>query len=284
MRYLSKTHKILPLNRIAEYLREGRHLNKKVAVVTFDDGYKDNYNNAFPILKKYEVPATVFLVTGHIGSENLFWYDKVRYLIWNTKLKKIKVNGFGDFLLESKSDKLNSSFMIVEKLKKIPNEKKNHLIEKLVNVFDVDIPRGLGKDVILSWDEVKEMSESGIDFGAHTVTHPILTRIPLDQAKFEISQSKKDIEKRLNKPVDTFCYPNGTSSDFNKNIIDLLKAIGFTCAVTTNPATRPSKMNLYKLGRLPNAWNHESFKFLVSGCYSDASNILNHFRRSNVQY
>ena len=168
--------------------------------------------------------------------------------------------------------------------KKIPNEKKNHLVEKLVNVFDVDIPRGLGKDVILSWDEVKEMSESGIDFGAHTVTHPILTRVSLDQARFEISQSKKDIEKRLDKPVDTFCYPNGKSSDFNKNLMDLLKEIGFTCAVTTNPGPRPSKMNLYKLGRLETAWNQESFKFLVSGCYSDASNILNHFRRSNVQY
>jgi len=283
MRYLSKTHKILPLNKLAEYLREGRYLDKKVAVVTFDDGYKDNYNNAFPILKKYDVPATVFLVTGHIGSENLFWFDKIRYLIWNTKLKKIELDGFGDFSFDSKFDRLNSIFMILEKFKKISNEKKNHLVEELVNIFDVDIPRGLGKDVILSWDEVKEMSENGIDFGAHTVTHPILTRTSSDQTRFEIMQSKKDIEKRLDKPVDTFCYPNGTSSDFNKNLIDLLKENGFTCAVTTIPALRPSKMNLYKLGRLPTAGSYESFKFFVSGCYSDASNILNHFRRSNVQ-
>jgi len=282
MRYLSKTHKILPLNKLAEYLRKGKSFDKKIAVVTFDDGYKDNYKYAFPILKKYNIPATVFLVTGHIGSEDLFWFDKIRYLLWNTKLKNLELKGFGDFSLGSMDNRLRSIFMISEKFKKIPDEKKNRLIKELVKISNVNIPRDLGRDLILSWDEVKEMNEGGVDFGAHTVTHPILTRVSPNQAKFEILQSKKDIEKRLDNSVDTFCYPNGTCEDFNTDLIDIIKESGFSCAVSTIPTKHPSKTNLYKLGRLPTAWSFESFKFFVSGCYSDASNLLNRFRRSNV--
>ena len=208
MKYLKKTNKIISLNRLAEIIQEGKPLKEKIAVVTLDDGYKDNYMYAFPILKKYNIPATIFLVTGHIDTSNLFWFDKVKYLICNTKLESIKLHGLGDFSLNSMKDRLKSLFIIIEKLKKISDEKKNDILENLVNIFNVDIPHDLGQDINLSWEEVKEMSECGVEFGAHTVTHPILTRISLDQAKFEILQSKKDIEKRLNQSVTTFSYPN----------------------------------------------------------------------------
>lgn len=279
MKYLNKTHKILTLEELAKCLKEGKPLAKKVAVVTFDDGYKDNYQYAFPILKKYKIPATVFLITGHIDTGNLFWFDKVRYTIWNTKIKRLKLDGFGDFSLNSINNKLQSIHKIEEKFKKIKEEKKNQLIEKLIDISKMDIPHDLGRDIILSWDEVKEMDEGGIDFGAHTVSHPILTRISLEQAKFEITQSKKDIEKRLGKTVNTFAYPNGTPDDFNTKIIELVKDSGFTCAVTTIPTIQASMMNLYKLGRLFPGWNFLSFKFIVSGLYLDVNNILNRVRR-----
>lgn len=282
MKYLSKTHKILSLNELATCLQVGKPLAKKVAVVTFDDGYRDNYRYAFPILKKYKIPATVFLVTGHIDTGNLFWFDKIRYIIWNTKIKRLKLDGFGDFSLNSINNRLLSVFTIVEKLKKIKDETKNHLMEKLINISKVDIPYDLGQDVILSWDEVKEMNEWGIDFGAHTISHPILTKIPLEQAKFEILQSKKDIEKRLEQSVYTFAYPNGTYEDFNTKIIDLVKESGFTCAVTTIPTIKASRMNLYKLGRLDPGWSFLSFKFIVSGLYSDASKIFSRRKRVDV--
>jgi peptidoglycan/xylan/chitin deacetylase (PgdA/CDA1 family) len=245
-----------------------------VAVVTFDDGYKDNYRYAFPILKKYKIPATIFLVTGHIDTGNLFWFEKVGYIIWKTKIKRLKLDSFGDFPLNSVNNRLLSAFKIVEKMKKIKDEKKNILIEKLINISKVEIPHDLGRDVILSWDEIKEMNEWGIDFGAHTVSHPILTRISLEQAKFEISQSKKEIEKRLGRSVKTFAYPNGTHEDFNTKIIDLVKESGFTCAVTTIPTIQASRMNLYKLGRLDPGGDFLSFKLIVSGLYSDASKIF----------
>ena len=280
MKYLSKTHEILSLNELATCLRGGKPLAKKVAVVTFDDGYRDNYRYAFPILKKYKIPATIFLVTGHIDTGNLFWFEKIEYIIKNTKIKRLELDGFGDFSLNPIKNRLQSIFMIVEKLKKIEDGEKNHLIKKIINISKVDIPHDLGRDVILSWDEVKEMNEWGIDFGAHTVSQPILTRIALEEAKFEILQSKKDNEKRLGQSVKTFSYPNGNYEDFNTKIIDLVKESGFTCAVTTIPTIQASRMNLYKLGRLFPCWSLLSFKFIVSGLRSDASKIFN--RRKEV--
>lgn len=282
MKYLSKTHKILSLNELATCLTAGKPLAKKVAVVTFDDGYRDNYRYAFPILKKYKIPATVFLITGHIDTGNLFWFDKIRYVIWNTKIKRLKLDGFEDFSLNSIDNRLLSIYSITEKLKKLKDETKNHLVEKIINISKVDIPHDLGRDVNLSWDEVKEMNEWGIEFGAHTISHPILTRIPLEQAKFEILQSKKEIEKRLGQSVYTFAYPNGTREDFNTGIIDLVRKSGFTCAVTTIPTIPTTRMNLYKLGRLEPGWSFISFKFIVSGLYLDIHNIFSRKRRVNA--
>jgi len=162
----------------------------------------------------------------------------------------------------------------MEKFNTLPEDKKRDLIKKLENISEVNIPDDISKEKTLSWDEVKEMNENKIDFGAHTVNHPILTKIPLEKAEYEILQSKKDIEKRLNKPITTFCYPNGLADDFNSDIIDLLKKNGFICAVTRIPTIITSKTNLYELGRIPPGWSYNSFKFYTSGMYSSFGNIF----------
>lgn len=281
--YLKKTHKIMPLNKLAESLQEGKSFKEKIAVVTIDDGYKDSYLYAYPILKKYKIPATIFLITGHINKGDLFWFDKIRYLLWYTKIKKFKLDDIGEFSLDSIDNKLKSMYLLVEKLKKIPNEDKNNNLNELIDICDINIPSDLGRDFILSWDEIIEMYENGINFGAHTITHPILTRVSLDRARFEIFQSKKHIENRINQNVNTFCYPNGTIEDFNNEIIEIIKSSGFSCAVTTIPMINTSKTDLYKLGRMFDPWSFDSFKFITSGLYSDTTNILNRIRRLNVK-
>ena len=98
IRYLIKTHKIISLEELTKILIEKKSLQKRTAVITFDDGYKDNYINAYPILKKYNIPATIFLTTGHINSDKFFWWDRLGYILLNTKLKKINLEGFGIIL------------------------------------------------------------------------------------------------------------------------------------------------------------------------------------------
>ncbi len=276
--YLCQRYEVLSLDKIGRYIQERKPLPQKAAVVSFDDGYKDNYTCAYPILKKYNVPATIFLATGYIGSGNLFWTDKVRYIVLNTTLKTLELNGLAEYPLRSTGERLRAASRIVESLKNLPGEEKDSLIEKLVNISGVAIPANLGKELILSWDEVKEMSNNGIAFGAHTVTHPILTKLPLEEARREIIQSKQHIEQKLNQAVTTFCYPGGEPTDFNDDIKQIVKENGFACAVTVAPRMVTTGTDLYELGRISAQPNFNTFKLFLSGLLPDLSAILSRIR------
>jgi len=157
MKYFSEKYELLSLNELVNYIKLKKSYPKKAIVITFDDGYKDNYLFAYPILQKYSIPATIFLATGYIGSGRLFWTDKVRYLIHHTSIKKINLEGLGSYSIQSTIDKTFFISIILQKLKKMPENTKNSLIMKLNDICQVKIPRDIGKKIILSWKEVKEM-------------------------------------------------------------------------------------------------------------------------------
>lgn len=270
--YFCRNYEIVPLERLASCIHQGNALPERAMVITLDDGYKDNYLYAYPVLKKYHVPATIFLTTGHIGTDKLFWDGKVSYIVNNSNITQLDLDELGRFSFSSATDKHQAGLKIVEKLKKLPNEKKNALIEKLVSICGIEIPPGLAKDFILSWEEVKEMSSGGIAFGAHTVNHPILTNLPLKQAKWEITQSKRDIEERLGKEVTTFAYPNG---DFNAGVVELVQKAGFSCAVSVLPGKLISlKDNPYCLSRIGAIEDFNKLKVLLCGLWGDLQGIL----------
>jgi len=184
MRYLSKTHSPISLERVAQHVRNGTSLPSKAVAVTFDDGYQDNYENAYPILKKYNIPAMVFLATGFIGTGEIPAWEKGRYT--------------GE------------------------------------------------KALMLSWRQVREMSEGGISFGSHTLTHPFLTRIPRRQVEKEIRLSKDMIEQQTGRPVTTFAYPSG---DFNSDTKGMVSEAGYSAAVSTMPGHNSAHDDVYALKR-----------------------------------
>ncbi|MFC2002761.1 polysaccharide deacetylase family protein [Chloroflexota bacterium] len=274
--YFCRNYEILPLGELVQYVQQKNSFPEKAVVITIDDGYKDNYLYAYPILRRYHIPATVFLTTGHIGKGNLFWFDKVSYIIQHTTVNQISLDELGSYSLQSELDKSHAGLIITERLKRLPEERKNLLIEKLLSISGVDIPVDLGKELILSWDEIKEMSSGGIHFGAHSVNHPILTNMPLEQAEWEIAQSKKDIEEKLGKEVTAFSYPNG---DFSSEIAKFIKESGFTCAVSVLPSKLISSQNSpYELSRI-GMKEFNKFKVIFSGLWEDLQGILTRGKR-----
>ena len=266
MEYLYRNYEILSLNRLVQYIHQGKPLPEKAVAITFDDGYKYNYLYAYPILKKYHIPATIFLTTGHIGSSKLLWFDEVRYVIHLTPLNQLEFDELGSHPLRTDIDKFRASRIIIKRLKKLPEERKRVLIEKLTNTCQVDIPANLGKELLLSWGEIGEMHNDGVAFGAHSVNHPILTNLPLEEAKREILQSKKDIDEKLGQPVTAFAYPNG---NFNSEIVKFIKD-GFTCAVTTGISRLITlKDNPYELDRIQALEDFNKCKVMFSGLYHD---------------
>jgi len=273
MEYLCQNYEILALEKLVQYIQRMKSLPRKAVVITFDDGYRDSYLYAYPILKKNHIPLTMFLTTGHIGSlDKLFWWDEVSYLIWNATVKQVDLDELGSHSLQSEPDRFHASSTITRRLKNLPDQRKNLLIEKLFRISGVEIPAGLGKELILTWDEVREMSDSGIIFGAHSVNHPILTNLPLERAKWEISQSKTDIEEKLGKEVTAFSYPNG---DFSPELAKFIKGSGFTCAVSVSPSKLVAlKDNPYELSRIEPIEDSNKFKVMFCGLWGDLKNTL----------
>lgn len=272
MRYFCRNYEIIPLDKLVEYMTQGIPLPKKAVVITFDDGYKDNYRNAYPILKKYHIPATIFLTTGHIGTGNLFWWDKVSYIINHTNVDKLYLDEFGSYSLKSDAEKFRACSIIEERLKKLNPDLEDLFIKKLLISTETDYPSDLGIELILNWDEIKEMSRNGIAFGAHTVNHKILTKLPLARARWEIVKSKNDIEKRIGQQVTAFSYPNG---DFCEDIVGLVRKNGFSCAVATSPGKIISpKDNIYGLNRIQLAEDFNKSKAMVCGLWSDLRAVL----------
>ncbi len=267
-----RDYEVISLDELTEKVYSGKPLPSKAVVITFDDGYKDNYLHAYPILKRHHIPATIFLTTGHIGTNKPFWWDRIGYVIQHTSVSRLSLGELGDYSLQSAPDKSRASLTITKRLQKLPEARKGLLIERLINTCQVDIPPNLGQELILSWDEIREMSSNGISFGAHSVNHPILTNIPLKQAKDEIILSKKEIEKRLNREVSAFAYPNG---DFNTEIVKLVKQAGFTCAVTVSDKFVSIEDDPYKLNRIWVCEDPNKFKVMFCGLWGDLRSVLN---------
>jgi peptidoglycan/xylan/chitin deacetylase (PgdA/CDA1 family) len=266
IKYLSRSGCIVHLDELASLIMAGKPLPEKAAVLTLDDGHQDNYAYAYPILKKYGAPATIFLTTGYIGTGKLFPWDEVNYALQNTTLGKIEIEGLGIYRLRSVDDRRRAARAVWSKVTKIPEETKTRLIKRLVDVSGVRIPAGLGKERVLDWNEIEEMSLNNIAFGAHTVNHPILTNVSPEQARVEIVQSKRDIEERLNRPVTTFSFPNG---NYNAGLVEILRESGFTCAVTASMGMVTPEARPYELPRAAPGWTLHTLKVSLSGLYPD---------------
>jgi peptidoglycan/xylan/chitin deacetylase (PgdA/CDA1 family) len=259
-----------------EYLQEKKRLPEKAVVVTFDDGYRDNYTYAYPILRKRKIVAAIFLATGHISTDKLFWWDKVGYIIHHTHVKSFDLLELGSYSMKDRKDKSKAQIEITEKLKIVSEERKQELIKMLAEVTRADVPKDTAREMLLSWDQVKEMNNNGITFGAHTVNHPILTKVPLEAAKWEIMQSKIDIESVLRNKVLTFSYPNGNHCD---EVSSIVRKAGFICAVSILPSQliRPDANN-FSLSRIIPSADDSQFKTALSGLAGDCKLIASRLK------
>jgi len=263
--YLSNKYNVISLDFLVQIIRERRSIPNKAAVITFDDGFKDNYLNAYPILKKYNVPSTIFITTGRIGTTELFWRDKINYALWSTSKDKIHSNILGDVLLQTMLQRRQAASAIKGTLENMLECERNIFIERFLKDLKVKIPPELSKSFMLSWDEVTEMSNNGVEIGSHSVSHPNLVSIPLEEAKREIINSKNCIEEKLDKSINAFAYPYGKSDSYNEATKKIVKASGYTHAVIcASFSLVRSDTDIYELERISSGQNPEIFKLYVS--------------------
>jgi len=235
MRHLARAYRPLPLAELLRRSREGNVPDGAVAV-TFDDGYADNADHALPILKRHGIPATVFLVTGCIGTGRIPWHDEVLLAFAGARGGAIRIPGTGDATttlpLDTEAQRHHAAFAALAALKPLPEA------ERLAGVRAIQSALGPGDaaaavSLMLDWDRVRAMRGDGVTFGAHTVTHPILSRVTPERAREEITASKQKVESELGEEAPFFAYPNGRPEDYDAASVDALRSAGVRAALTT---------------------------------------------------
>ncbi|HSL41891.1 MAG TPA: polysaccharide deacetylase family protein [Anaerolineales bacterium] len=253
MNYLAKWFHVVSLQDVVDWLDGHRELPPHAALITFDDGYLDNFTAAFPILRRHKFPALIFLTTGHIGTDRPFYWDLAAYCFYHTQKDQVMLPD-GNLLRWSTQEQRERALKDwVESLKKLPETEKQSWVDRLPEALGVSIPKGFFQSLMVDWDQVREMQQGGIEFGAHTVHHPILTRIPLEQVCKEVEASKSKIEEETGKAVLGFAYPNGESSDLNRQIEKAVADSGIRAAFTLLNGPSPLsevKRNPYAIRRI----------------------------------
>jgi len=251
LKFLKRYFCIVPLDVMVKTLKEKKIFEKPTIALTADDGYKDNYDLLFPVLKENGVSATIFLVTGFVGTDQKIWFEKLLNLITHSKVEKIifeELYPAEEFKLNSWFGKQRAYIRFKQKLKDLSPKIRDEYIDKISRLLG-DPPVDFGA-TMLSWGQVREMAGAGITFGAHTVRHPILSKIPVKEAKEEIALSKEKIEKELGSKTCHFSYPNGREEDFNLELAQYCRQIGFESVNTGCYGTNRNAEDVWALKRI----------------------------------
>ena len=267
LEYLKKNNRVLSLSEVLIYLQNDKALPPNTVVITIDDGYADTYKTAFPILKKFGFPATLFAVTDFLDGKCWLWTDFMRYVLTRTKenfcsfefenYDKIETELAGELQRSDTAGRINS------RLKLLPDEQKEVKIKQIAEALKVEIPVLPNLEYApISWEQAREMDAENLKVESHTATHPILTNITQTRLDFELQTSKKRLENVLNRTVENFCYPNGT---LNETVWQSVRNNNYKCAVTTNYGFNEKRVNPYLLNRISAQNDIADFAQSVSG-------------------
>ena len=250
VRFLSRHFSIIPLADLVTRLRQGKGPYRNAIAITFDDGYRDNYLRAFPILKKYKAPATFYLTTGCIENQHILWTARLRYVLTVSRVTQLALSRPKEATFTLPRDREAAFRSLIVYMKNIPTQERLDLLATVARRLDVTDMSPLG-NMMMGWDEMREMSRGGMSFGAHTVTHPNLPNAYPEEAEHEICESRAMLEAQLREPVRHFAYPNGRgSSHLTEHIKQCVRKAGFHSAVTSVGGCVQKDDDLFALRRV----------------------------------
>lgn len=254
IKYISSHYNVISLDTVADCIETNTPFPDNAVVITFDDGYKDNFY-ASKILKKYNVTGTFYIASDCIGANSVFWLFEIIYLLKNTSKKSIfvKLDKDEKVLPLATADQRQASIRDVVVLIKSNNRLFREEIRKQIQDQTKDVTDFMDKSrlVMLTWDQVNEMHQDGMTIGGHTMTHLNLPNADPDDAFDEIYECKKLIENKINTTVDHFSYPNGGNYDYyNSKIVQMVKKAGYRTATTSINGVSDRQTDLFELERI----------------------------------
>jgi peptidoglycan/xylan/chitin deacetylase (PgdA/CDA1 family) len=271
--WMRREYRPISLTDAARAWRNGDPLPPNALAVTVDDGYRDFYDVAYPIFAAHGIPVTMYVVTDFLDGRCWLWADQIKHAFLNARADSVEVPPAAGsalaFRLDSHAAREAASLRVTEAAKALRDADRLALVQALPQLLKVTLPDSPPPQYApLDWEQAREMAVNGIDFGAHTRSHPILSRVAGDaELREEIEGSKLRIEAELARPARHFCYPNGRQEDIGDRTVAVVRQSGFETAVVTDEGLNFPGADPYRLKRLPAdpAYSELFFQEYVAG-------------------
>ncbi|MDP6494501.1 MAG: polysaccharide deacetylase family protein [Dehalococcoidia bacterium] len=283
MRFLKEHFALMPLRIAVAHLEKGIPFPARSAVVTFDDGYQNIADHAFPVLQRFDIPFTFFVTTDFMDGRSGAWWDHLEAIVnrpthgeFSLSLAtKTETYDLGTIRDKRYLYRRGQSIVLT-----CPSQQ-GPLLDYLER--ELGSPHAMDRDTsFMTWDVLKSLATSPlVEIGAHSVSHPNLARIPMGSAKREISGSKDVLEAALGQPVTSFAYPFGQQWTFSDETCALLKESGFRCAVTGIEGKVSADVDPFRLYRVPVSGD-DSWPIFISKVAGGSAALRSAWRRSQV--
>lgn len=269
LRYITRNFNPRPLRQVVDRLRSRRSFDSRSVVLTVDDGYRDFLEYAYPILLRYRVPATIYIVTEFADGRCWLWFDALHWLLSAAAPGRYRFEvdaRMFELFLDAPDAREATWSKVGTYLWDLSPEAQWAAIRRLESHLGVQLPALPTADYApMTWDELRGLDPELIEIGSHSCTHAVLSRCTSAQQLREIATSKKTIEERLHRRVDAFCYPHGRPQDFTAESQSIAAECGFTSAVVAFGGLVGATTELGQLTRLSADYEMRLFRNSVNG-------------------
>jgi peptidoglycan/xylan/chitin deacetylase (PgdA/CDA1 family) len=269
VRYLVRHYKPCRMDQLVARLQVGGRLPEKLVAITVDDGYADFVQLAYPILKRYNVPATVYVVTKFIDQGFWLWFDAIKYQVSQGKKGVYTLEIAGNahhIVLDDDLTRRSAWHTLADACLPLTQRERMMTLSYIGAVLEVPLPDCPTAEFrAMTWDDLRRFDHELIEVGSHTCSHPVLTRCSDSELKAELVGAKTTIERELRHEVTSLCYPNGQPDDYDARVIWATQMAGYTNAVVAHGTFAGVGSNRFALERLPSPRDDVVFRNTVDG-------------------
>jgi peptidoglycan/xylan/chitin deacetylase (PgdA/CDA1 family) len=267
MEYLAGHYNVLSLETLLEHVDSGASLPPRSVLITFDDAYHDFLDYAWPVLKRFQLPAVMFIPTGCLEGGHLFWWDLLYRAIFQASAHELSLPMEGEWKLHNPRLRAQAFEDLKLRIQAYDQPRAARLLNRVLRKLGLSEPLD---SPLLSWDEVRYLDGQGVYMCAHTRTHPILSRISLQDAQQEVSQSQADLQSRLGHTWPVFSFPVGHETHLRRDLAPFMVETGFKLAVTMieghNRLQQADPLFLHRVGMAPHL-SLDEFRLALTGFY-----------------
>jgi peptidoglycan/xylan/chitin deacetylase (PgdA/CDA1 family) len=253
MKYLARRYRLVSLRELTRELGKGVNPSN-TAVVTLDDGYDDVLSLAVPVLRRFGIPASIFVVSDFIDHRVWPWPDQFSFVFDRAPRHQAAFRHRGAVHVLELGDaegRRRTEERWREYAKTIPTAERDELLGSVAEACGLEIPNTPPPEYRpMTWMQLRALAAEGFDVGAHTRTHPILSQVGPKQLRDEIGGCKEQIEANIRGPVVHFAYPNGRRQDYTPDVVAAVAGAGYTAAVTTIPGANTAGTPIFELRRI----------------------------------